>query len=184
MATRRQHTTVMRDVRTSIGGVMSPFEAWLTLRGVRTLPVRMDRHCANALEMARWLEAQPWIDRVYYPGLTSHPHRERANDLFGGKFGGMMAFDLASDQAGSLRFLDALQLITPGTSLGDVESLVLYPVLSSHRQLDAEGLRSVGIGYGLVRFSVGLESPADLQADLSAAARQAGIAEVAAQPAR
>lgn len=164
-----------RDVRSVQGGILSPFESWLTLRGLRTLPVRMDRQCATAAELAAWLEQQPWATHVYYPGLGNHPEREIADRQFGGKFGAMIAFDLGSDEVGTLQFLDELELITPGTSLGDVESLILYPPRSSHRGLTDAERASMGIGPSLVRLSVGLESSRDLKRDLSRAAERAGL---------
>lgn len=175
-ATRRSYAKRIRDMRTVSGGVLSPFEAWLTLRGLRTLPVRMERHVENALRIAEWLADQPWINRVYYPGLAGHPHHELARRQFRAKFGGVVAFELKAAGDATLEFIDALTLITPGTSLGDVESLVLYPRLSSHRTLLPDELRQAGIGESLVRLSVGLESVGDLRADLRQAALRAGIA--------
>lgn len=170
VAANRSFGKRIRDARTVMGGILSPFEAWLTLRGVRTLPLRMTRQAGSALEIARWLEGRDWIEHVYHPGLAGHPQHEVARRQFADRYGGMLAFDLAADRTGTLRFLDELQLIAPGTSLGDVESLVLYPPLSSHRGLTAEERRAAGIGEGLVRMSVGLESPKDLMADLEQAA--------------
>jgi cystathionine beta-lyase/cystathionine gamma-synthase len=167
----------VRAKRTVTGAILSPFEAWLTLRGLRTLPLRMHRQCSTAAHLATWLKEQPWVERVYYPGLADHPQHELAGHQFGGLFGGMIAFDLRAGRAATLAFLDALRLITPGTSLGDVTSLILYPRLSSHRTLDAEQLAAAGIGEGLVRLSVGLESVKDLASDLERAAHAAGLAE-------
>lgn len=176
-ACARSPAARIRTQRTVAGGVLSPFDAWLTLRGVRTLPVRMDRQSATALELAGWLSRQPWTERVYYPGLPGSPHRGMAARQFGERFGAMVAFDLRAGQAESLGFVDALSLIVPGTSLGDVESLVLYPALSSHRTLSSEDRARAGIGEGLLRLSVGLESCRDLSRDLAAAAAAAGIAQ-------
>ena len=175
VATNRSHGNRIRGTRTVTGGILSPFEAWLTLRGLRTLPVRMERHCSNALELAGWLERQPWVERVYYPGLERHPQHALSDKLFGGRYGGMVSFDLAAEQARVIAFINGLRLITPGTSLGDVESLVLYPPLTSHRTLLPEELTAFGIGEGLIRLSVGLESVADLEADLEGAARDCGL---------
>jgi cystathionine gamma-synthase/methionine-gamma-lyase len=168
-------TRRLRLARTVGGSVLSPFEAWLTLRGVRTLPVRMERQSASALAIAQWLALQDWADRVYYPGLSGNPQRELAERQFAGRFGGMLAFDVKANRKRTLEFIDALQLITPGTSLGDVESLVLYPPLSSHRTLSEEALADAGIGQGLVRMSIGLESIRDLIADLDSAAVAVGL---------
>jgi cystathionine gamma-synthase/methionine-gamma-lyase len=172
LAGSRDRTRAARDHRTAVGGILSPFEAWLTIRGIRTLPLRVARQCESAHEIATWLQGRPWVERVYYPGLPHHPDHEIATRQFAGMFGGMIAFDVAAGRQETVRFIDALRLITPGTSLGDVESLVLYPPLTSHRTLDSAGLRAAGIGDGLVRMSVGLESQRDLIADLEQAARQ------------
>ena len=166
----------VRASRTMGGAVLSPLEAWLTLRGIRTLPLRVDRQCNNALVVARWLESQPWTSAVYYPGLPSHPHHERARRILSSKFGGMVAFDVCADRRGTLDFIDALHLVTPGTCLGDVESLVLYPALSSHRGLDDYARKAAGIGDGLVRMSIGVESVRDLTRDLEHAAQVSGLA--------
>ncbi|GAC1443564.1 MAG: methionine gamma-lyase [Chloroflexota bacterium] len=170
----------LRDARTVGGSVLSPFEAWLTLRGVRTLPLRIERQSASAYEIARWLEKQPWVERVYYPGLDSSPHRDIAARQFNGRFGGMVAVDLMAEQKQTLSFIDCLELITAGTSLGDVASLVLYPPLSSHRGLSAVGRAEAGIGDGLLRISIGLENPDDLIVDLQRAAEKSGVGQGAA----
>lgn len=168
-------TRRVRDLRTTNGAVLSPFEAWLTMRGIRTLPLRMQRQASNAFEIARWLDTQPWVERVYYPGLEQHPEHDIAKRQFNGIYGGMVAVDLRSDRPGTLRFIDGLQVITKGTSLGDVESLVLYPPMSSHRTLSPEQRAAVGIGEGLVRISVGVENVQDLIGDLAGAAETAGL---------
>ncbi|GAC1474643.1 MAG: methionine gamma-lyase [Chloroflexota bacterium] len=160
----------IRDARTVTGGIVSPFEAWLTLRGVRTLPLRMARHCESALEVARWLDSRPWVKRVHYPGLDSHPQQQVASEQFAGRFGGMIACELCGGREDTLRYINELELVTAGTSLGDVESLVLYPPLSSHRGLSVDQLAVAGITEGLFRLSVGLESPRDLIADMEHAA--------------
>jgi len=165
----------VRAQRTIAGGVLSPFEAWLTLRGIRTLPVRMERQCKTAAGLAEWLVRQPWVTRVAYPGLPDSPHRTTASKQFEQRYGAMVAFDLRSNQASTLRFVDALRLIVPGTSLGDVESLILYPGLSSHRTLSPDERAAAGIGEGLLRLSVGLESFDDLARDLAGAAAAADI---------
>jgi cystathionine beta-lyase/cystathionine gamma-synthase len=166
----------IRDMRSVQGGILSPFDAWLTLRGLRTLPVRMDRQCATAATLAAWLQRQAWVERVHYPGLPTHPQHVVAGRQFGGRFGGMVAFDLHGGRDETIRFIDNLGLITAGTSLGDVQSLVLYPPSSSHRGLSDADLAAMGIGPALVRLSVGLESPRDLQGDLRRAAECAGLA--------
>lgn len=169
----------IRSRRTTSGGILSPFEAWLTLRGVRTLPLRMERQCLTAREVAEWLARQPWTEKVYYPGLRDSPHRSVAARQFDGRFGAMIACDLRATQRQALAFIDALGLIIPGTSLGDAVSLILYPRLSSHRSLEPDQLQTAGIGEGLVRLSVGLESSRDLVDDLSQAARSAQLESTA-----
>jgi cystathionine gamma-synthase/methionine-gamma-lyase len=154
-----------------LGANLAPDTAYLALRGLKTLPVRMARHCANALAVARWLQGHPRIARVLYPGLPDHPQHDLAKRLFReGCFGGMVSFEIAgADQEAVFRFMEALRLVLPATSLGDVYSLTLYPAHSSHRALTTEERAAVGIGPGLVRLSVGLEDPRDIIADLEQA---------------
>ncbi len=153
------------------GANLGPHEAWLVLRGIKTLPLRMRQHCENGLAVARWLEAHPRVSRVLYPGLPSHPQHGLAKRLFQGRgYGGMVAFDLAeADQSQVFRFFDALRLCLPATTLGDVCTLVLYPAHSSHRALSPEERACIGIGDGLVRVSVGIEAVEDLLSDLEQA---------------
>ena len=173
----------IRAARTISGSVLSPFEAWLAMRGLRTLSLRVTRQSHSAHKLAGWLDEREWVQSVHYPGLSSCPDFARARGVLGEHSGGMLAFELRGGKEEALAFMDALELITTGTSLGDAESLALYPPLSSHRGLDAEGLRTAGIGEGLIRLSVGLESPRDLIVDLARAASRAGLAEaVASQP--
>jgi cystathionine beta-lyase/cystathionine gamma-synthase len=177
VAGSRGSASRVRAIRTSTGGVLSPFDAWLAIRGVKTLPVRFSRQCESALAVASWLEDRPWVERVYYPGLATHPQHSRASQLFRGRFGGVVAFDLRANKEDTLSFLDALSVIGTGTTLGDVVSLALYPPLASHRFLDPEQQRKAGIGESLVRLSVGLESVEDLKSDLKRAAQRVGILE-------
>jgi cystathionine beta-lyase/cystathionine gamma-synthase len=181
VAANRSFAKRMREVRTVIGSVLSPFEAWLTIRGVKTLPLRMERQCESAAQIAEWLQNQEWILRVYYPGLREGDEKEHARRWFGGRYGGMVAFDLRADEPGTLRFMDDLEIITSATSLGDAMSLLLYPKLSSHRTLSPPDRQRAGIGDSLLRLSVGLEAPDDLMLDLERAARCAGITEAPAQ---
>jgi len=153
------------------GGNLGPQEAWLVLRGIKTLPLRMRQHCQNALVLARWLEAHPRVSRVYYPGLPSHPQHELAKQLFQGQgYGGVVSFDLAwADQRQVFRLFESLRLCLPATTLGDVCTLVLYPAHSSHRALIPEDRARIGIGDGLVRVSVGIEAVEDILGDLEQA---------------
>jgi cystathionine gamma-synthase/methionine-gamma-lyase len=157
------------------GGLLGPFESWLALRGVKTLPLRMERQCASATIVADAIAAHPLVSRVYYPGLADHPSHETAEKLFGGRgFGGMIAFEIKdAGREEVVDFLEALDLIVPATSLGDVYSLALSPAMSSHRALTPEERSAFGIAEGLVRLSVGIEAPTDILADLDRALQAA-----------
>jgi cystathionine beta-lyase/cystathionine gamma-synthase len=161
----------LRERQKVLGANLGPQEAWLALRGLKTLPLRMRQHCTNALAVAQWLEAQPSVARVHYPGLPSHPQHAVARRLLGERgFGGMLSFDLRdAGQAEVFSFMEALELVLPATTLGDVYSLTLYPAHSSHRQLSSEVRAALGIGEGLVRLSVGIEQAEDIIADLAQA---------------
>jgi cystathionine gamma-lyase len=147
------------------GGVPGPFDAWLTLRGLKTLAVRMDRHCANAGRLAEWLAAQPGVERVDYPGLPTHPGHDLARVQMSG-FGGMISVHLAGGAAAARRFLTRTRLFSLAESLGGVESLVSHPATMTHASIPAELRRARGIGDGLVRLSVGIEDCDDLRGDL------------------
>ena len=164
-----------RDVIITAGGNASPFEAFLALRGLKTLALRMERHSANALSVARALEGAPGIARVLYPGLPSHPQHDLAvRTLRDGMAGGMMAVELAGGRRHGEQFLDRLRVAVHATSLGGVETLVSHPASSSHRQLADDDLAAAGLSPGMVRLSIGLEDEVDLIEDLVGAARQAG----------
>ena len=155
-------------LQNSVGAIAGPFDAFLTLRGVKTLALRMERHCSNALELATWLEMQPQVARVYYPGLASHPQHELARRQMRG-FGGMISVDLKSDLAGAKRFLESVQIFSLAESLGGVESLIEHPAIMTHASIPQETRAQLGIGDGLVRLSVGVEDVEDLRADLAQA---------------
>jgi methionine-gamma-lyase len=142
-----------------------PQTAWLVERGMKTLAIRWERQCANALALAARLEAHPRIERVHYPGLPSHPHHERAKRQMN-SFGAVLAFDVAGGFEAARGVFDRLQLIARAPSLGGVESMALHPATSSHRGLSVEERRVAGIGGGLLRLSVGVEDEADLWDDL------------------
>jgi cystathionine gamma-synthase/methionine-gamma-lyase len=182
VATSAARAHELRLQQRSLGANLGPFEAWLTLRGIRTLALRMREQCANALTIARWLKDQPAIARVIYPGLPDHPDHDLARRLFrNDHFGGMVSFELRSAAEPEVppkngdyfvfRFMEALKLIQAATSLGDVYSLLLYPAQSSHHALGREERLRQGIGDGLVRLSVGIEDAADIIADLAQALR-------------
>ena len=173
VATTTGRAHELRMQQRSFGANLGPFEAWLTLRGIRTLALRVREQCANAMKVAQWLSEQPSIARVIYPGLSDHPAHDLAKRLFRpGYFGGMVSFELReAAEPEVFRFMEALKLIQAATSLGDVYSLLLYPAQSSHHALGREERLRQGIGDGLVRLSVGIEDAADIIADLDQALR-------------
>jgi cystathionine beta-lyase/cystathionine gamma-synthase len=151
-----------------IGASADPFAAWLVLRGIKTLPVRMERHGVNAGKVAELLAGHPKVERVYWPGLAGHPTHAVANRVLDG-FGGMLSFDLAGGREAGRRFIEATRVARLAASLGGVETLLAHPASTTHRQLDADALAAAGIGEGMVRMSVGLEDAADLLEDLTTA---------------
>jgi cystathionine beta-lyase/cystathionine gamma-synthase len=155
-------------LQNSVGAIAGPFDSFLTLRGVKTLALRMERHCANALELAGWLEREPLVRRVRYPGLPSHPQHELARRQMNG-YGGMISIDLAADLAGTRRFLEHCQVFALAESLGGVESLIEHPAIMTHASIPAPQRAERGIGDSLVRLSVGVEGLEDLRADLRGA---------------
>jgi cystathionine beta-lyase/cystathionine gamma-synthase len=161
----------LRSVSRLTGGVPGPTEAWLTLRGLKTLALRYERQCQNAAAIADFLAGHPAVARVYYPRLGDHPDHALAARLFGGAtWGAMLAFDLRDADRGRVeQVLDRLALCLPATSLGDVYTLVAYPALASHRDLTPKERARAGIGDGLLRLSAGIEHVDDLIADLAQA---------------
>ncbi|BAL95348.1 trans-sulfuration enzyme family protein [Rubrivivax gelatinosus] len=155
-------------LQNAVGAIAGPFDSFLALRGVKTLALRVERHNANALALARWLEAQPQVARVHYPGLESHPQHALARRQMSG-FGGMISLDLATDLAGARRFLEAVRIFALAESLGGVESLIEHPAIMTHATIPAETRAALGIGDSLVRLSVGIEDVEDLRADLARA---------------
>jgi cystathionine gamma-synthase len=153
-----------------LGGVTDPHSAWLLNRGMKTLALRMARHNESALAVARMLEADSRVSRVWYPGLESHPDHATARRTMRG-FGGVVSFELATDLAGAMRFVDACRVPYIAPSLGGVESLIEMPVLMSYWDRTPEERRSYGITDSLVRLSCGIEDTADLLADLEQALR-------------
>jgi cystathionine gamma-lyase len=156
-------------LQNAVGAIASPFDSFLALRGVKTLALRMQRHVASALALAQWLETQPQVARVHYPGLESHPQHELAKRQMRGGFGGMISLDLRTDLAGARRFLEAVQIFALAESLGGVESLIEHPAIMTHATIPAETRAKLGIGDALVRLSVGIEDLDDLRADLKQA---------------
>jgi cystathionine gamma-lyase len=163
-------------LQNAIGAIAGPFDSFLALRGLKTLAIRIERHNANALELAQWLERQPQVARVHYPGLPSHPQHALAKTQLcanggeaSGGYGGMISIDLKTDLAGTRRFLEAVQIFALAESLGGVESLIEHPAIMTHATIPAETRARLGIGDALVRLSVGIEDVEDLRDDLAQA---------------
>ena len=154
-----------------LGSSPGPFEAWLAMRGLKTLGLRMRQQSQSALALAQWLEKHPKVARVIYPYLPDHPRHELAMQLTGGRGGGgVLSFELQDGSEEKVyRLMDSFDLIQSATTLGDIYTLVLYPVMASHRALTPAEREAVGIAEGLVRLSVGIEAIEDIQADLEAA---------------
>jgi O-succinylhomoserine sulfhydrylase len=148
------------------GPSMSPFNAWVFLKGLETLSLRMQAHCANALELARWLEAQPGVSRVYHPGLPSHPRHALARTQQSG-FGAVFSFELQGGHEQAWKFIDAVRIFSITANLGDAKSTITHPATTTHGRLTPEQRAEAGISDGLIRLAVGLESVRDLQADLA-----------------
>jgi cystathionine gamma-lyase len=157
-------------LQNAVGAIAGPFDSFLALRGLKTLALRMERHCANAAALAQWLEAQPQVARVRYPGLPSHPQHALAQRQMHG-YGGMVAVELNADLAGAKRFLESVRIFALAESLGGVESLIEHPAIMTHATIPAATRATLGIGDALVRLSVGVEDVDDLRADLAAALR-------------
>ncbi|KAA3615723.1 MAG: aminotransferase class I/II-fold pyridoxal phosphate-dependent enzyme [Calditrichaeota bacterium] len=156
--------SILRD----IGGVISPLNAWLLVRGLKTLAVRMEKHQENALQIAKYLQFHPKIKKVMYPGLAIHPQYELAKKQMSG-FGGMIAFEVKGGRKAGEKLMDSVDLITLAVSLGDVDSLIEHPASMTHSTYSPEDLEAVGITESLVRLSVGIEDPVDIINDLSQA---------------
>ena len=152
-------------LQNSVGAIAGPFDAFLALRGIKTLAIRMQRHCESALKIARWLEQEPRVRKVFYPGLESHPQHALAKSQMDG-FGGIISIDLNTDLAGARRFLERCEVFALAESLGGVESLIEHPALMTHASIPAPQRALLGIGDGLIRLSVGIEDIEDLKQDL------------------
>jgi cystathionine beta-lyase/cystathionine gamma-synthase len=158
----------LKFLQNASGGVSGPFDSWLLLRGLKTLALRMERHAANALAVARFLEGRPGVARVIYPGLPSHPQHELAQRQMSG-FGGIVTVDLAGGEEAARTFLRRSCLFTTAESLGSVESLADHPAIMTHASVPEHLREMAGIGGGLIRLSVGIEDEADLLNDLQRA---------------
>lgn len=155
----------MEYLQNAIGGIAGPFDAYLALRGLKTLPLRMARHSENAAELAAWLEQHPAVDQVIYPGLASHPQHELAKQQMT-QYGGMITLTLKGGLDESRRFLERTELFQLAESLGGVESLIEHPAIMTHASVPAETRAELGISDSLCRLSVGIEDVEDLRADL------------------
>lgn len=149
------------------GGVtLSPFNAWIFLKGLETLALRMKAHCDNAMQLAQWLESHPAVARVHYPGLVSHPQHTLAQRQQSG-FGGIVSFEVKGGQAAAWRVIDATQMLSITANLGDAKTTITHPATTTHGRLTPERKAQAGIAEGLVRVSVGLENVRDIQRDLA-----------------
>jgi len=164
-----EHVARLRATVIDTGGTMAPLEAWLCLRGLMTLELRMRRHSDSAQVLAERLAAHPKVERVHYPGLPQHPQHEVAERLLPKGFGGMLAFEVRGGVEAGTAFCDALELAWIGASLGGTHTLVGHAASTTHRQMDPEARRAAGIADGLVRVSVGLEDVSDLVRDVERA---------------
>lgn len=158
----------LKFLQNAVGAISGPFDSFLALRGVKTLALRMERHCDNALQIAKWLENRSDIAHVYYPGLKNHPQHDLARRQMNG-YGGMVSVVLSGGLTRARQFLERCRLFTLAESLGGVETLVEHPGLMTHASIPVEQRAAIGIDDGLVRLSVGVENVHDLIADLNQA---------------
>lgn len=158
-------TSMMRDLGTN----PSPFDCYMLRQSLVTLPLRMERHSTNAMEVARFLEGHPRVEHVSYPGLPSHPQHDFAKQYLEGGFSGMMAFDIKGGYEAGVRFLNALELLANVANVGDARSMAIHSASTTHSQLTPEERAAAGIGEGMIRVSIGIEDAADIIADLAAA---------------
>ncbi|MGD9489285.1 MAG: PLP-dependent aspartate aminotransferase family protein [Calditrichaceae bacterium] len=156
------------------GGIISPLNAWLLVRGLKTLAIRMERHQHNAFLVAKFLQFHPKVERVWFPGLTTHPQYEIAKKQMSG-FGGMVSFEIKGGRKAGELLMNSVELFTLAVSLGDVDSLIEHPASMTHSTYSADELKEVGISESLVRLSVGIEDPSDLIEDLSQALRKVKV---------
>ncbi|MEK9137719.1 MAG: PLP-dependent aspartate aminotransferase family protein, partial [Bacteroidota bacterium] len=157
----------LRFLQKSVGGILSPFDAWLCLRGTKTLAVRMKQHCENAMKVARWLNQQKKVQKVYHPGLPDHPQHQLAKKQMA-DFGGMISFELGSLEAAGA-FLKKVRLCALAESLGGVETIITHPATMTHAAIPPERRQRIGVTDGLVRISVGIEDVEDIISDIDSA---------------
>lgn len=165
----------LRTIQNNCGAIAQPFDSFLVLRGIKTLHLRIERHCSNGRKMAEWLQEHPGVSKVYWPGFTDHPGHEIAVRQMD-DFGGMIAFEIASNNLEqALKIVASTKLFSLAESLGGVESLIEHPAAMTHASVPAELRAKLGISDGFIRLSVGVEDPADLIADMETAFAMAGI---------
>jgi len=166
-----EHIEPLRNLSRTLGFTLGPFECYLAMRGIKTFPLRMERQCANACRVASWLATHPAVDRIYFPADPKHPDADNIKRLLpAGIYGAMVSFEVkGADRAGIFRLMNALQMVVPATSLGDVHTMMLYPAMASHRELSPKHRERLGIRDNLVRLSVGIEAAEDIIADLDRA---------------
>jgi cystathionine beta-lyase/cystathionine gamma-synthase len=165
VATRDEDVEWLRFIQNSAGAILSPFDSWLVLRGTKTLPIRMARHSANGLALARFLERHPSVTRVIYPGLPSHPQHDLAGRQMPDGSGGMLSFEVESFEV-ARQVLNRFKLMALAESLGGVETLVCHPASMTHASVPPERRRAIGLSDSLIRISAGIEDIADLEDDL------------------
>lgn len=171
VGTKKLMDTVRDDTLKNLGGVIGPFDAYLLIRGLKTLEVRMKKHCSNAMAIAKYLEAHPKVATVFYPGLPSHPQHELAKNQMD-DFGGMVCFELKKGLEAGVTFMNSLQFCRLAVSLGDVDTLIQHPASMTHWYISREEREKSGITDGLVRMSLGIEDPEDIIRDLEQALAQ------------
>jgi cystathionine beta-lyase/cystathionine gamma-synthase len=171
VVTTEAHFEGLRALARAVGPVLGPFESYLAMRGIKTFPLRMERQCTNACRVASWLSTHPKVERVYFPGDPKHPDASTIRRLFPQNlYGAVVSFEVRDAGRDEIfRFMDSLHMIVRATSVGDVHSMMLYPVMSSHREISPKHRERMGIRESLVRLSVGIEAPEDIIGDLEQA---------------
>jgi O-acetylhomoserine (thiol)-lyase len=165
----RMRTCLLRD----LGAATTPFNAFMAIQGLETLPLRMERHCANAIRVAGWLAEQQGVTRVIHPSLQTGEAKRRADAYLRGGYGSLMGFELAGGMEAGKRFIDALQMFYHVANIGDARSLAIHPASTTHSQLSAEEQAATGVTPGYVRLSIGIEHIDDIIADLDQALKAA-----------
>jgi len=166
----KARVTLLRD----LGAAMSPFNAFLFLQGLETLPLRMRAHCANAQAVVNYLKTHPAVSKVIHPSMSEGEERRRADTYLSGGFGGLVGFELAGGREAGRKFIDSLELFYHVANIGDSRSLAIHPASTTHSQLSAEDQLATGVTDGYVRLSIGIEHPDEIIADLAQALDRSG----------